>query len=151
LITTTAWAAPARLAVIGTIEDFDAVPVGPFQKGFLESSRWTEEHRQRAKEWSSLEIVPASEGSGRTLRIRINDSQAFTGEARAFTRLAPYYPPEADALRIRLKVILGQASIYLGGPTAYFGNSDVFTEPQVIRAETKPQWVEVVCNFNHPT
>ena len=144
-------AAPPETAVIGVIESFDAVPTGPFQKGFLESWRWTDEKRQRAREWSSLEIIPAPEGDGRALRIRVNDPQALADGAQSFVRLAPYFPPEADAVRIRLMVVSGQASIHVGGPTAYYGNSDVFTEPQTIRAEAKPQWVDVICNFNHPT
>jgi hypothetical protein len=136
------------IAVIGMVEDFDMAPPGPFQKGFLESHRWTEEFRQRARAWSSIEVVP--EGGGKALRVRVSDPRAFTSGAGALFRLAPYFPPEADALRIRMKVVTGQASIYIGGPTAYYGNSDVFTEPQTIRAAAKPEWVDVVCNFNHP-
>ena len=139
----------ADASLIGMVENFDSAPVGPFQKGFLEIHRWTEEFRQRARAWSSIEIAP--EGSGRALRVRVTDPQAFTAGAGMFLRLAPYYPPQADALRIRLKVLTGQVSIYIGGPTAYYGNSDVFTEPQTIRAAAKPEWVEVVCSFNHPT
>ncbi|MBL9133923.1 MAG: hypothetical protein JNG86_22110, partial [Verrucomicrobiaceae bacterium] len=139
----------ADASVIGTVEDFDTAPTGRFQQGFIESHRWTEEFRQRAKDWSSIEVVP--EGAGKALRVRVNDAQAFTSGAGSILRLAPFFPPQADALRIRMKVVTGQASIYVGGPTAYYANSDVFTEPQTIRALAKPEWVEVVCSFNHPT
>lgn len=139
----------AEPRAIGTIENFDATSTGPFQKGFIESYRWTEEFRQRSRAWSSIEIVP--EGGGNAMRIRVSDPQAFTNGAGSILRLAPYFPPEADALRIRLKVLSGQVSIYVGGPTAYYANSDVFTEPQTVRAQAKPEWVEVICNFNHPT
>lgn len=139
----------ADATAIGVIEDFDSATLGSFQTGFIETHRWTEEFRQRARAWSSLEIVP--EGKGRALRIRVTDSQAFTADAKTVARLAPFYPPEADAVRIRLKVVTGQASIYVGGPTAYYGNSDVYTEPQTIHAKAHPEWVEVVCNLNHPT
>jgi hypothetical protein len=134
---------------LGMVENFDATPVGPFQKGFIEIHRWSEDFRQRARAWSRIEIVP--ESTGKALRVNVSDPQAFTSGAGSILRLAPYYPPEADALRIRLKVISGQISIYIGGPTAYYGNSDVFTEPQTLRAMAKPEWVEVVLNFNHPT
>jgi len=137
------------MALVGEIENFDTTPLGTFQKGFLESYRWTEEFRQRARGWSRLEVV--NEGSGRALRIRVDDPQVFSGDAKSVIRLAPYFPPEADAVRIRLKILKGQASIYIGGPTAYYGNSDVFTEPQTVRALAQPEWIEVVCNFNHPT
>lgn len=139
----------AEPRVIGTIENFDALSSGPFQKGFIESYRWTEEFRRRSRAWSSIEIVP--EGDGNAMRIRVSDPQAFTNGAGSILRLAPYFPPEADALRIRLKVLSGQISVYVGGPTAYYANSDVFTEPRTVRAQTKPEWVEVICNFNHPT
>lgn len=134
---------------LGMVENFDSAPVGPFQKGFIDIHRWSEDFRQRARGWSSIEIVP--EGAGKALRVNVSNPQAFTAGAGMFLRLAPYYPPQADALRIRVKVLTGQVSIYIGGPTAYYGNSDVFTEPQTIRAAAKPEWVKIVCNFNHPT
>jgi N-acyl-D-amino-acid deacylase len=140
-----------RGRVIGVLEDFDKLPSGPFQKGFLDSWRWTDEVRARARDSSQLEIVDAPEGKGKLLRLRINDEKVLAGEALSLLRLAQFYPPEADAVRIRMRVTSGQAVIYVGGPTAYYGNSDVFTEPQTIRAADKPEWVEVVCNFNHPT
>jgi hypothetical protein len=139
----------ADATVVGEIESFDSIPLGSFQKGFLDTHRWTEEIRQQARSWSSLEIVP--EGPGRALRVRVTDPQVLTPDAKSVARLAPFFPPQADAVRIRLKVVSGQVSIYVGGPTAYYGNSDVFTEPQTIRAAAKPEWVEIVCNFNHPT
>lgn len=139
------------MEVLGTIEDFSSVPLGLFEKGFLDSWRWTPDFRQEAREWSRLEVVAMPEGAGRGLHVRLNDPRALTGDAKTILRLAPFYPPEADAVRIRLKVLSGQASIYIGGPTAYYGNSDFFTEPQTIRAEEDPKWVEVVFNFNHPT
>lgn len=137
------------LSPLGIVENFDAESAGPFQKGFIEIHRWSEEFRQRARAWSSIDVVP--EGPGKALRVVVSDAQAFTSGAGSLLRLAPYFPPEADALRIRLKVLSGHVSIYIGGPTAYYGNSDVFTEPQNVRAKAKPEWVEVILNFNHPT
>ncbi len=141
--------AVAEVKVVGIIEDFDAMAEGPFQKGFLESPRWNEEQRQRAREWSRVEVVDKDEGHA--LRVRVGDPQVFADGAKVLLRPGAYFPPEADALRIRMKVISGRASIHVGGPTAYYGNSDVFTEPQIIQAGTQPEWVEVLCQFNHPT
>lgn len=135
--------------LLGTIENFDAAPDGPFQRGFLDIHRWSEDFRQRARSWSSIEVVP--DGKGKALRVSVSDPRAFTSGAGSFLRLAPFFPPDADAVRLRVKVLRGAVSIYIGGPTAYYGNSDVFTEPQTIRAKAEPGWVEVVCNFNHPT
>jgi len=139
------------MRVLGTVEDFDTTRPGLLREGFLESFRWTKEFRESARAWSALEIIPSPDGAGQVLRIAVRDAQAFTGGDKSFARLAPFYPPEADGLRIRIKVLSGQASIYVGGPTAYFGNSDVHTEPQTVRAQATPQWEEIVCNFNHPT
>lgn len=143
-------ATPARPTALGVIEDFDALSVGPFQKGFLDSWRWSKEQRDAAQQQSQLEIVKAT-GDGRELRVRIDDPALLAREPLPIARFAPYFPPEADAVRLRVKVISGQAVLQVGGPTAYFGNSDVFTEPHVIRATAEPQWVDVVCNLNHPT
>ena len=140
-----------RGRVVGVLEDFDKLPSGPFQKGFLDSWRWTDEVRARARDSSQLEIVDATDGQGKRLRVRITDETVLAGEALSLLRLPQFYPPEADAVRIRVRVTSGQAVIYVGGPTAYYGNSDVFSEPQTIRAADPPEWVEVVCNFNHPT
>ncbi len=140
-----------RGRVIGVLEDFDKVPSGQFQKGFLESWRWTNEVRARARDSSQLEIVDAPEGKGKHLRVRIKDEKILAGDALSLLRLTQFFPPEADAVRIRIRVTSGQAVIYVGGPTAYYGNSDVFSEAETIRAGDQPAWVDVVCNFNHPT
>jgi len=137
--------------VLGTVEDFSKAPPGPLQKGFLDSWRWTSEQRELARGWSHLEIAPNPESGGRMLRVQIHDRRALAPPSIPILRLAPFYPPEADGLRIRLKVLSGSASVFIGGPTAYYANSDVFTEPQTVRALEPPQWVEVVCNFNQPT
>ena len=134
---------------LGSLEDFSSTPLGAFQKGILDSYRWTEEFRQQARAWSKLEIV--AEETGKALRVRVDDSRAFTGDAKSLLRLAPFFPPEADAVRLRVKVLSGRASLYVGGPTAYYGNSDVFTEPVTVRAENHPRWIEVLCRLNHPT
>lgn len=141
---------PAKdIVPLGMVENFDSAAIGPFQKGFIDIHRWSEEFRQRARAWSGIEVVP--EGDGKALRVKVSDPRAFTNGAGSILRLAPYFPPEADALRLRIKVISGTISIYCCGPTAYYGNSDVFTEPQTVRAAAIPEWAEVVLNLNHPT
>lgn len=142
-------AAPPTPKEVGVLIDFDGAKTGVFQRGYLESSRWPAEQQQRAAGWSRMEVV--TEGGGGALRIQVHDAQVFDDGPKSFLRLAPYFPPEADAVRIRLKVMKGKVAVHIGGPTAYYGNSDVFTEPQTARAADKPEWAEVVCNFNHPT
>lgn len=143
--------APAKANIIGMLEDFESIAPGAFQKGFLDSWRWTDEVRSQASSSSRLEVIDSSADKRKLLRVRVDDEKLLAAEALPLLRLAPFFPPDADALRIRLRVAAGQAVIYVGGPTAYFGNSDVFTEPQTIRAEDPPRWVEIDYNFNHPT
>lgn len=144
-------AAENRTSLLGTLEDFSKLPPGPFQKGFLDSWRWSDEVRAQFRSRTQLKIVEAADNKTKQLRVRIADERMLAGEALSLLRLAPFYPPQADAVRIRLRVTSGQAVLYVGEPTAYYANSDVYTEPQTIRAETEPRSVEVVCNFNHPT
>jgi hypothetical protein len=62
------------------VENFDSASAGPFQKGFIEIHRWSEDFRQRARAWSSIEIVP--EGDGKALACcERQRSQAFTSGA----------------------------------------------------------------------
>lgn len=51
------------------------------------------------------------------------------------TLSGPYLPPEADAIRMRIKGIAGAAILAVGSPVSQLGNSDVFCDPQLVRAE----------------
>ncbi|MCB1063314.1 MAG: hypothetical protein KDN20_10390 [Verrucomicrobiae bacterium] len=133
---------------LGTIEDFSGSRPGLFQKGFVDSWRWSDDIREKARQQSRLEVV--AEGDGQCLRVIIDKDLPFSQGNHSLLRLAPYYPPEADAIRMRIKMISGTARLFLGGPTAYYGNSDVFTAIQAIKAESEPQWIDVEFSLNHP-
>ncbi len=135
---------------LGPVEDFDGYPVGTFQRGRLDSWRWSPERRDQARDASRLEIVDAAPEAGRVLRVVVSDPQLLAEESLPVARLAPHYPPEADALVIRLKVVSGQFRIYTGGPTAYYGNSDVYTAVRTIAAAAEPQWQSIELSLNHP-
>ncbi len=52
-----------------------------------------------------------------------------------------FFPPDADAIRMKVRAVSGRIIIGPGGPTAYFGNSDVFLRPVVIdAAKDGPEW-----------
>jgi hypothetical protein len=137
-------------ADVGTLEDFDAFAVGPFQKGYLETWRWTDVERARLREASRIEIVADAVGAGRLLRVVVQDRQVLAREALAVCRLAKHLPPEADALRLRIRVVRGQVRLYAGGPTAYYANSDVFTGIRTVTAAAEPEWTDVELSLNHP-
>lgn len=137
--------------VLGVLESFDAAPLGPFQKGFLDFWRWDEAERAEARTWSQLEIEKAPQDeSGQCLRVVVKEARALTDGGIALMRMIPFLPPEADAIRLHVRVLSGEMTIYAGGPTAYYANSDVFTEPKTLRAADDAEWAEVTLPFNTP-
>lgn len=137
--------------VLGVLESFDAMPVGPLREGYLNFWRWDEAKRAEAKTWSRIEVIPSTNANeGRCLRIDVSDARALAEGGLSFLRLSPFLPPEADAIRLRVRVPRGEMSIYVGGPTAYYANSDVYTEPQTIRATSGEAWSNVVLQLNGP-
>ena len=119
----------AEPAVIQRIEDFEGVDTRSLRP--LTFWRWTDEEKQNAAQYSKFELAP--EGSGKALRISI---------LQPLPKGPSYYPlwstgleyltPEADAIRMRVKVVSGGFRLTVGGPTAYFGTSDVHAAPQVL-------------------
>ena len=136
---------------LGVLESFDDAAVGPYQKGFIDSWRWNEALRAEFRPLSRLEIVETQDTPGRSLRIRIDDPRVVAAEGVPQLRLAPHFPPEVDAVRLRVKVVAGEVTLYLGGPTAYYGNSDVFSERRTLKAESPARFVDVDFSLNHPT
>ena len=136
---------------LGVLESFDDAAVGPYQKGFIDSWRWSDAARAEFRPLSRLEIVDTADAPGRSLRIRIDDPRVVEAEGVPQLRLAPHYPPEVDAVRLRVKVVSGEVTLYLGGPTAYYGNSDVFSERRTLKAESPARFVDVDFSLNHPT
>lgn len=139
----------AEPRVLGTLDDFNAAPLGPYQRGFIDFWRWSEAQRAELRPKSRLEIVDAPDGQA--LHVRIDDARITAAEAIPLLRLAPHYPPEADAVRVRIRMKSGHATFYVGGPTAYYANSDVFSRPRLLRTADPPEVVEVDFSLNHPT
>lgn len=135
---------------LGTVEDFDAHPVGPFQRGRLDSWRWSPERREQLRDASRLEVIDAKPAAGRQLRVEVRDPQVLADEPLPIARFVPHFPPEADVLRVRLKMLSGSVRLHAGGPTAYYGNSDVFTAIHTIKAAAEPAWQTVEFSLNHP-
>lgn len=60
----------------------------------------------------------------------------------------PYLPPEADAVRLRVRVASGRAILTVGGPVSQLGNSDVFCDPQLVEAAPGQGWQTVEFSLN---
>lgn len=134
----------AEPKVLGTVGSFAASAKGPYQRGHLDSWRWSAETRETLRQQSRLEIDDGS------LRVKVEGKDLFANEPLSILRLAPFYPPETDAIRLRIKVLSGQAVLHLGGPTAYYGNSDVYTERKTIKPENPPRFVDVDFSVHAP-
>lgn len=137
-------------AVLGTIIDFAGEAIGPYRQGFLESPRWTEELRRQAAPLSRVEVVEGTDAGRKALRVVVHDPLPFSTGPLALLRLAPYLPPDADVVRIHVTAIAGRFQVHVGGPTAYYANSDVFTAPQTFVAGAEPRRIAVDFNLHHP-
>ncbi|HBC89393.1 MAG TPA: hypothetical protein DCZ94_20830 [Lentisphaeria bacterium] len=62
----------------------------------------------------------------------------------------PYLPPEADAIRLKVKIVSGRAIIAVGGPVSQIGNSDVFCDPKLIEPVNGDTWQTVEFSLNQP-
>jgi hypothetical protein len=136
--------------VLGTVLDFAAESPGPYQSGHLDFWRWPAEQRQRAASLSRLEIVADPNSGRKLLRVQVLDQAVFTSGSIPVLLLAPFLPPEADALRMHVRVVSGQLRSYVGGPTAYYANSDVFTATKQLAASGQPQSGVLEFNLYHP-
>jgi hypothetical protein len=139
-----------REQVLGTLVDFGAMPLGPYQKGHLDFFRWPEEVRRRGEALSRVAIEADEPGGKPVLRVRLLGPIPFEQGPFPLLRLAPFLPPEADVVRVRLKVHSGRIVTFVGGPTAYYANSDAFTRTEQVSAGEAPEWTTIHFSFNHP-
>ncbi|MGC3967408.1 MAG: hypothetical protein QM775_08570 [Pirellulales bacterium] len=142
--------AAAELRPVGSVVDFAAAPVGPYQRGYVEHFRWPAELRARAAELSRIETTADAELGRNVLRVRLGDDVPFQFGPLTILRLAPFYPPEADVLRLRVRAVSGEVKLYVGGPTAYFANSDVYSPVQTLKAGDGGAWRNLDISLNHP-
>lgn len=96
--------------------------------------RWSPERKAAAGDFSRRAIVAAEDG-GRHLLLRVSPEFPWDGQPVALhTLTSDYFPPESDAVVLRLRVESGAFILAVGGPTAYFGDSDVFTASRRVEA-----------------
>ena len=118
--------------VIGTDRDLESF--SPFAAKPLTSWLWTAEEKKRADEFSSMALVRDSAGD-MLWTLRVSPDMPFKRPFLETLDLGiKFFPPEADAIRMRVKAVTGKVIIGPGGPTAYFGNSDVFLRPVLVDA-----------------
>lgn len=112
---------------LSLLHDFSAEPPGPLP-AFTHHS-WSTGQVTNASRFSEREIVQTTGDSARALRLKVSPDMPWTQDAYPLFTLGPdYLPPEADAVRLKVKSRSGKLILALGSPTVYFGNSDVVSE-----------------------
>ncbi|HMP75762.1 MAG TPA: hypothetical protein PKE12_05630 [Kiritimatiellia bacterium] len=76
-------------------------------------------------------------------------SDAALDAVRVATLSAPYLPPTADAIRLRVRVAAGRAILAVGGPVSQMGPSDVFCDQQPVDAADGAGWRTIEFSLNH--
>lgn len=146
---------PAQPRVVSLLADFEKETPGPIRSGWLEPWYWSKELKQKAKEFSAYEIVADTGFGKQCLKITLSKNIPWEKKGRPIDcycmtkafRMPDYLPPEVDALRMRVKVLEGSFTFAVGGPTIYFGNSDVKTAPQTMTSDQK-EWRILEFNLN---
>lgn len=121
--------------VTGAIESFEASRLGGHNAEAISHWRWTKEEKLGAKAFSRLEIREGEGGGGRALSVSVFQPLPKGADFYAlWTTGLDDLPPDASAVRMRVRVVSGRFSLTVGSATAYFANSDVWARPQVLEA-----------------
>jgi hypothetical protein len=137
--------ASAQTGVIGVIQDFES--------GF----------RPGASPCDGIAITTSSETDFGQTCLQVHVAPGFAWRWKGWSgrqdgpldaaRLAllsgPYLPPEADAVRLRVRIASGRALLTVGGPVSQIGPSDVFCDPQLVDARDGTDWRTVEISLNH--
>lgn len=135
---------PGQDRPLAAVVDFALQPVGELAP--YSDWNWSIEQKAQASSFSKRAIVPNPAGEGHVLRVELSPEFPWrTGPERMHSLTTAYFPPESDAIVLRAKVVSGSFTLAVGGPTAYFGDSDVMTSPQRIESG---EWVDIRCDLN---
>lgn len=141
----------AKETVLGTVMDFEGDGI---RAGSITFWNWPAEIKAKAAELSRIEPTNGSEFGTRALKLTMSDAFPWklskgADKGYAVTSLGTaYFPPETDVVRVRIKVVKGLFRFAIGGPTAYFGNSDAVTAVQQFEAQQPPAWVTADFSLN---
>ncbi|MFZ4694827.1 MAG: hypothetical protein ACOYMV_06845 [Verrucomicrobiia bacterium] len=140
------WGGDSR--VLGTDRDLDGLAAFPARS--VVSWRWSVEEKQQADQFSRMELTRDSAGA-MLWTLRIAPAIPFKRPYLEILSLGnAYFPPEADALRMKVRAVSGRMILGFGGPTAYFGNSDVFLRPICVEAAGDgSEWRTVEFSLHH--
>ncbi|MGE3803252.1 MAG: hypothetical protein AB7K24_01120 [Gemmataceae bacterium] len=135
--------------VVARLRDFEEERSGPLAP--IKFHGWPAEQQENAGKFSQLAIVRDDAFGKQCGKLTIDKTFPWGGrsEYRALTIGPDYLPPEADAVRLRVKVVAGSFRLAVGSPTVYFGHSDVLTAAVEVTAKQEPAWQIVEFSLNH--
>ncbi|MEX0746093.1 MAG: hypothetical protein WD118_10875 [Phycisphaeraceae bacterium] len=109
---------------------------------------WTDEQKQQAASFGTAQLV--EQNGDRALQLTVTDQMPWgQHESYRVTAIGPtLLPPTADVVRLRYRVTEGAVAISVGGPTIYFGHSDVQTETVTLTTEAPGQWQTVALSLH---
>ncbi len=134
--------------VVAVLRDFESG--GPRPGPAIVQWSWTAKQKAAAGEYSQVAVVDGSPFGQRCLKMTIGPDLPWGRMAmyRAMLIGPDYLPPQADAVRMRVKVVSGRFELTVGGPTVYFGHSDVHAAPQVVEPTADGEWQTLVFSLN---
>ena len=145
--TVTALAADPPVTVLSVLRDFSKqTPSDPAPA--IVKWDWPEDVKKQASTFSQSQIID-HEGR-RALSLTVTDQMHWgTSESLRAMPVGPdLLPPTADAVVIRYRALEGKVTLSLGGPTIYFGHSDVLTRAFVLNAEQGTGWREITVSLH---
>ena len=148
ILITNGLCAESNIRVLGTDRDLDGLAAFPAKS--VVDWQWTKEQKLQADQFSRMELI--RDPSGAMLwTLKVSPVIPFVRPYLELLNLGvKYFPPEADAIRMKVKAIAGRMIIGFGGPTAYFGDSDVFFRPISVDARADgPEWRTVEFSFHY--
>jgi len=112
------------------LRDFDDGQTGGLSP--INFWRWTDAEKKAADTFSRIELLADPDRPGKVFQASIQQNLPKTADFYPLFPLVDYLPPEAEALRMRVKVVTGKFELTAGSPTVYFGNSDAYTKTQIL-------------------
>ncbi len=145
--TVTAIAAEPPVTVLSVLRDYSLHSPSDPVPAIMQWS-WPEDVKKQASTFSQSQIID-HEGK-RGLSLTVTDQMPWGNSEflRAMLVGPDLLPPTADAVVIKLRVLEGKVTLSLGGPTIYFGHSDVLTAPVTLSAEQGTGWREVTVSLH---
>ena len=123
-----AWGEEKKGKSVEVCRDFEKETLGV--KDSIKHHTWSAEQQAEAGKFSRVEVIEDKSFGKQCAKLMIEQTFPWQRRTtyRALTIGSDYLPPEADAVRIQVKVLKGEFQLAVGSPTVYFGHSDVQSE-----------------------